>query len=183
MVIKIFGKSETNGNLIVKVYWNLLFMLASFLFPSMGLLVPVCLLSRLYSMWIFSVKMVKEQRLVQHCPKTLQSGDNFTYAKQEVQADPLAYWFDRVPLSVEYITECKEWEQMNACSLLYHPGLIAAKIYNRFSSPLHFSSYLHEQISTSLPTMRQHTCPTCSSAFTLHLCLHITILNNNHSAV
>lgn len=52
--------------------------------------------------------MVKEQRLLQHCPKTLQSGDNFMYAKQEVQADPLAYRFDRVPLSVEYITECTE---------------------------------------------------------------------------
>lgn len=149
-------------------------MLAVFLSPSIDYLFPVHLLSCLYSMWIFSVKMVKEQRLVPHCPKTLQSGDNFMYAKQEVQADPLAYRFDRVPLSVEYITECKEWEQMNTFSLLYYPDLIAAKIYKRFLSSLHFSWYLREQIPHLLPVV---------AAYTLHLCLHITILNNNHSAV
>lgn len=61
--------------------------------------------------------MVKEQHLEPHCPKTLQSGDDLPYAKKEIQADPLAYTFDRVPLSVEYIRGREEWAQMNARSL------------------------------------------------------------------
>lgn len=47
--------------------------------------------------------MVKAQHLQLHCPKTLQSGDDLTYAKKEIQADPLAFTFDGVPFPVEYI--------------------------------------------------------------------------------
>lgn len=47
--------------------------------------------------------MVKAQHLELHCTKTLQSGDDLTYAKKEIQADPLAFTFDRVPFPVEYI--------------------------------------------------------------------------------
>lgn len=65
--------------------------------------------------------MVKAQRLELHCPKTLQSGDDLMYAKKEIQADPLAFAFDRVPFPVEYIRGPAEWEQMNARSLPQHP--------------------------------------------------------------
>lgn len=75
--------------------------------------------------------------------------------KKDIRADPLAYTFDRVPLSVEYIKGREEWGKMNARSLPQHPGLVAAGMENKDLSPLHFSSYLREQSSTSTPTMRQ----------------------------
>lgn len=47
--------------------------------------------------------MVKMLHLELHCPKTQQSGDDLIYAKKAIQADPLAFTFDRVPFPVEYI--------------------------------------------------------------------------------
>lgn len=61
------------------------------------------ILGFLFHVNIKSTKMVKAPCLELHCPKTLQSGDDLMYAKKAIQADPLAFTFDRVPFPVEYI--------------------------------------------------------------------------------
>lgn len=106
---------------------------------------------------IYCVKMVREQHLELHSPKTLQSGVDLAYAKKEINTNPLAYMSGRVHLSVEYIRGCKKND--STCMPAHFPstpGLMVAGMENNDSSPLHFSSYLREQISTSPPTMRQY---------------------------
>lgn len=94
---------------------------------------------------------------------------------------PLAFTFDRVPFPVEYIRGPVEWEEMNARSLPQRPGITAE---NNNSSPLNFSSYLHERMSTSLLPIREcwNTSPTYSTFTDTQHCMpmqsnYMSILN------
>lgn len=94
---------------------------------------------------------------------------------------PLAFTFDRVPFPVEYIRGPVEWEEMNARSLPQRSGITAE---NNNSSPLNFSSYLHERMSTSLLPIKEcwNTSPTYSTFTDTQHCMpmqsnYMSILN------